>query len=762
MKDLDRFLCGKHRNQNGRTKTEPHTVMPSEKRSRAVGSAGRFWLTFAALILASPFAGAQTLLGTVPTGVLPTQADVNTTTNKIYVANRNSNSVTVIDGSTNAASTVRVGSGPQAVAVDSALNKTYAANANSNTVTVIDGATNGTTTLGVGNYPVAVAANAVTNKIYVSNYYGGSVTVINGTTNSTATVTVGSNPAALAINPQTNKIYVANIGSNSVTVIDGATNFTSTVPVGSYPEALAIDQQTNQIYVANYGGNTVTVMDGSSLTTTTINVGLEPSAVAVNSTTNQIYVANKQSGTVSIIDGATLAVNTVTVGSNPNAVVVDSAANKAYLTNFVWNGTLTVLDGNSGLTSSLNVGTYPASLVANWSSSRIYVPNSADNTVSVIALAPSDALLFVPVVPCRVMDTRLPNGPFGGPAIGGGGYRNFAVPQSACSIPATAAAYSLNVTVVPHGPLYVLEVWPTGEPQPTSSTVNSYDGRIKATASIVPAGASGAVSVWASNTANVVLDIDGYFVRAPAPSALAFYPLQPCRVADTRWPTGALGGPYLHPSTTRELPVRNALACNIPSGALAYSVNFTAIPRAGALWVLSTWPAGEAQPLVSTLNAPTGTTTANAAIVPAGNNGDIDVWASDATDLVIDINGYFATSGPDGLSLYSMAPCRALDTRETIGVFSGLLLADIASGPCGVSSAAQAYVLNATVVPNGPLWVLTLWPNGQPQPSASTLNAYDGMVTSNMAIVPTANGSIDAYTYGWTALVLDISSYFAP
>ena len=52
--------------------------------------------------------------------------------------------------------------------------------------------------------------------------------------------------------------------------------------------------------------------------------------------------------------------------------------------------------------------------------------------------------------------------------------------------------------------------------------------------------------------------------------------------------------------------------------------------------------------------------------------------------------------------------------------------------------------------------------DGQPQPMVSTLNAYDGFVTSNMAIVPTTNGSIDAYAAGLTQLILDISGYFAP
>ena len=63
--------------------------------------------------------------------------------------------------------------------------------------------------------------------------------------------------------------------------------------------------------------------------------------------------------------------------------------------------------------------------------------------------------------------------------------------------------------------------------------MNSLDGRVKANAAIVPAGANGAVSVFASNTTNVVLDIDGYFAPVGG-STLAFYPLPPCRVADTR------------------------------------------------------------------------------------------------------------------------------------------------------------------------------------------------------------------------------------
>jgi len=65
-------------------------------------------------------------------------------------------------------------------------------------------------------------------------------------------------------------------------------------------------------------------------------------------------------------------------------------------------------------------------------------------------------------------------------------------------------------------------------------------------------------------------------------------------------------------------------------------------------------------------------------------------------------------------------------------------------------------------VPPHALLYLTLWPHGEMQPEVSTLNAQDGFVTSNLAIVPTNDGSIDAYVPSLTQMILDISGYFAP
>jgi hypothetical protein len=166
------------------------------------------------------------------------------------------------------------------------------------------------------------------------------------------------------------------------------------------------------------------------------------------------------------------------------------------------------------------------------------------------------------------------------------------------------------------------------------------------------------------------------------------------------------------------------------------------------------------------LNDVPGTIIANAAIVPAGSSGNVSVYPSNDTDLVIDINGYFALAGPDGLSLYPVAPCRVIDTRHvgTGQPFSGTLNppVNVVGSQCEPPATAQAYVFNATVVPTGALGYLTLWPDGDPKPLVSTLNALDGSITNNMAIVPSNNGKVDAYASGLTQLILDISSYFAP
>ena len=101
------------------------------------------------------------------------------------------------------------------------------------------------------------------------------------------------------------------------------------------------------------------------------------------------------------------------------------------------------------------------------------------------------------------------------------------------------------------------------------------DGRTKANAAIVPAGAGGAVSVYVSDTTDVILDINGYFVT-PQAGTYQFYPLPPCRLFDTRGNNGHLGGPFLAGAVERDFPLLEAPCIRtLPLQPQAYSLNLT-------------------------------------------------------------------------------------------------------------------------------------------------------------------------------------------
>jgi hypothetical protein len=413
--------------------------------------------------------------------------------------------------------------------------------------------------------------------------------------------------------------------------------------------------------------------------------------------------------------------------------------------------TMPIAGSTSPMTGSWQVNVY-------WNNSLLF---SAPFSISSLGVG----LQYFPVTPCRVTDTRWTAGPFGGPAMAANSTRVFAIPLGSCNIPSTAAAYALNVTVIPQAPLGFLTIWPTGQPQPTVSTLNSLDMLVKANAAIVVAGVGGGVSVFVTDATDLVIDINGYFAAPGGSAGLAFYPVPPCRVMDTRSGPGPLAGPALAQGQTRAISVP-ASACGVPENAGAYSLNLTVVP-ATSLGYIIVWPTGAPMPTVSALNAPTGAVTANAAIVPAGTGGAINTYTTNTTDLIIDVNGYFAPAGNGGLSFYGVSPCRAVDTRNPSGPLGGPALTGTRSFPmatssCGLPPEAQAYSLNPTVVPAGPLGFLTLWPAGGPVPVVSTLNSLDGSVVSNAAIVPAANGSIDALATNPTALVLDVNGYFAP
>ena len=388
-------------------------------------------------------------------------------------------------------------------------------------------------------------------------------------------------------------------------------------------------------------------------------------------------------------------------------------------------------------------------------------------------------LAFYPLTPCRIADTRAGSGfsgAFGAPFLSAGVTRTFPIPSSACSVPNTAQAYSFNFGALPHAPLGYLTTWPAGSPLPGVATLGSPSGLGVSNAALVPAGIGGAIDTYASANTDLIIDINGYFAAPNLGQPLAFYPITPCRVADTRASSGfsgAFGPPSLSADVTRTLPMPSS-DCSLPSTALGYSLNFGVLPHA-PLGFLTVWPAGSPLPEVGTLGSAEGTPVSNAAIVPAGTSGAISLYANAATDVIVDSNGYFGASGGTGaLNFYPLTPCRIADTRTPgsglTGAFGPPTMSGgstrsfpIPSSSCGVPVSAHAYSLNIGVVTPGPLAYLTVWPTGQAMPEVGTLSAPGAGIVSDAAIVPAGtSGAINVFVANTTDVIIDIDGYFAP
>jgi hypothetical protein len=119
---------------------------------------------------------------------------------------------------------------------------------------------------------------------------------------------------------------------------------------------------------------------------------------------------------------------------------------------------------------------------------------------------------FIAVLPCRVVDTRGANGPYGGPPLPPNFARTFDIDDGPCGIPAGTEAYSLSIgAIVPPADGF-LTAWPTGSPQPPVSQLNFLAGKVIANAAIVPGGVNGAIDILVNvGVTHIYIDINGYF-----------------------------------------------------------------------------------------------------------------------------------------------------------------------------------------------------------------------------------------------------------
>ncbi len=124
-------------------------------------------------------------------------------------------------------------------------------------------------------------------------------------------------------------------------------------------------------------------------------------------------------------------------------------------------------------------------------------------------------------------------------------------------------------------------------------------------------------------------------------SASRFYPLTPCRIADTRNAVGPLGGPALSAGTPRTFPVTGT--CGVPSGASALSLNVT-VTSATSAGDLKLYADGSGVPVSTALSYRPVLARANNAFAAPSAAGGLAIVAtqpSGSVNVILDVNGYF-------------------------------------------------------------------------------------------------------------------------
>lgn len=272
----------------------------------------------------------------VKVGSDPVAVAINTATNRVYVANNGSGSVSVLDGNTDTVvATLDIGKTPYVLAVNEVTNRVYVSNTFSNTVSVIDGSTNAIHTLDIGSAD-EIRVDPVHNAIYLLGYETEHLTILDGKNEGVRKVSAGAlHLWDVALNTTLQEVYISRIGSDDVAIVSEARQTPLSIPTGKMPGALVIDLRRQLVSVANYADDSLTIVDARKHSAlATLHVGEHPQAVAVDSYAGLIYVANTHGNSLSVIDEfSRKVIATLPAGKKPYALAVDTEGGMVYAAN---------------------------------------------------------------------------------------------------------------------------------------------------------------------------------------------------------------------------------------------------------------------------------------------------------------------------------------------------------------------------------------------------------------------------------------------
>ena len=264
----------------------------------------------------------NTVVKTLDLSLKPGGLAVNAAETRLYLADNNSNTLTVIDisklfdtGVAGEVGRVQLSStpvsGPDGVVINAAGNTVYVANTNTGKITIVSAndvtdsySKAGEIALDAGDYPMGLALSPDGAKLYVANYTG-SVAVINTATRAiTIKRALGESASpTVAVNPKTaNKFAYAPSGSgDKVFFIDtnAAPDALLTTPrpatpdVGPGPWGAAVTPDGTKLLIVNNLGNSVSVLDAvTGAFINSIPVGVKPTSMGNFVTPEYLFVVN--------------------------------------------------------------------------------------------------------------------------------------------------------------------------------------------------------------------------------------------------------------------------------------------------------------------------------------------------------------------------------------------------------------------------------------------------------------------------------------
>ena len=376
-----------------------------------------------------------------------------------------------------------------------------------------------------------------------------------------------------------------------------------------------------------------------------------------------------------------------------------------------------------------------------------------------VSAAPAGASAFHGVTPLRIFDTRDTAKPSAGsysPVLVGG----------LAGVPESATAVVLNVTVIDADGEGYLTAFPWGDDLPNSSNVNiKRFGQMVSNLVTVRLGAEGKVGLYSSISANLLVDVFGYYSASGATAAGRFIAQSPQRLLDTRGrATAGEGG-----------VVRLAMPAGIPANTEGLVLNVTAVNsqlRSNGYGYWTAYPAGGDQGTTSNINISTpGQTIANQVIVKPSSMG-VDFYSYAGGDLLVDLMGYYTGAGAavskDGLFV-PVSPTRLLDTRSTlnplgdnVALHHNWTVEVATAGKAGIpSSGASAVALNVTMTRAQGEGFVTVYPASRVRPDSSNLNAdLAGTTAPNHVQLATGTRGVSFYSYGGTDLIVDVFGWF--